>query len=198
MSAMSPFTIRQYGDPVLRQVGEPVKEFGSTLRMLGEAMLVTMHQAKGIGLAAPQIGLSLQLFVAHVNDDENQPILDGKVVHTADIMPILFANASVKIIAGEPEIYTEGCLSFPGITGEVKRVEAAIVDYRDADGAPHTLECRGLLARCVQHEYDHCQGVLFIDRMLREDQLATASKVKKLKKATTTALKAAQKKPPVS
>ncbi len=110
---MSPFTIRQYGDPVLRQVGEPVKEFGNTLRMLGEAMLVTMHQAKGIGLAAPQIGLSLQLFVAHVNDDENQPILDGKVVHTADIMPLLFANASVKIIAGEAEIYTEGLLILP-------------------------------------------------------------------------------------
>jgi peptide deformylase len=195
MNRMTPFTIRQYGDPVLRQVGEPVKEFGSALRVLGEAMLVTMHQAKGIGLAAPQIGLSLQLFVAHVNDEDHQPILDGKVVNCADIMPILFANASVKIVTGEPEIYTEGCLSFPGITGEVKRIEAAIVDFRDADGAPHTLECRGLLARCIQHEYDHCQGVLFIDRMTRADQLATASKVKKLKRATTNSLKAAPKKP---
>jgi peptide deformylase len=72
-------------------------------------------------------------------------------------------------------------------------VEKAIVQFRDADGAPHTLECEGLLARCVQHEHDHCQGVLFIDRMTRAHQLLTATKVKKLLRATTAELKAAKK-----
>lgn len=190
---MAEFTIRPYGDPVLRAVGEPVREFGAPLRTLGDAMLRAMKTAKGIGLAAPQVGLSLQLFVMDVHDEDFAPVLDGQERRPEDIMPMLLANATVTIPAGEPETYTEGCLSFPGITGDVERVERAIVRYRDADGAPHVLECAGLLARCVQHEHDHCQGVLFIDRMTRAHQLLTAAKVKKLKRATTAEMKAARK-----
>ena len=190
---MAHFTIRRYGDPVLRAVGEPVKEFGAPLRSLGEAMLRAMKLAKGIGLAAPQVGLSLQLFVMDVRDEEHRPVLDGKACDPDDIMPMLLANATVTIPAGAPETYVEGCLSFPGVTGDVERVERAVVRYRDADGAPHVLECAGLLARCVQHEHDHCQGVLFIDRMSRAHQLLTATKVKKLKRATVAELKAARK-----
>ncbi|NBV47903.1 MAG: peptide deformylase [Verrucomicrobia bacterium] len=191
---MAEFTIRPYGDPVLRAVGEPVREFGAPLRTLGDAMLRAMKTAKGIGLAAPQVGLSLQLFVMDVHDEDFTPVLDGKERKPEDIMPMLLANATVTVPPGEPETYTEGCLSFPGITGDVERVERAIVRYRDADGAPHVLECAGLLARCVQHEHDHCQGVLFIDRMTRPHQLLTAAKVKKLKRATTAEMKAARKK----
>jgi peptide deformylase len=191
---MAEFTIRAYGDPILRAKGEPVREFGPALRSLGEAMLGAMRTAKGIGLAAPQVGLSLQLFVMNVKDEDFQPVLDGKPCDPADIMPMLLANATVTVPAGEPDIYTEGCLSFPGITGEVERVERAIVRYRDAEGAPHVLECEGLLARCVQHEHDHCQGVLFIDRMSRPHQLLTAAKVKKLQRATLAEIKAARKK----
>lgn len=190
---MAEFTIRPYGDPVLRAVGEPVREFGAPLRTLGDAMLRAMKAAKGIGLAAPQVGLSLQLFVMDVHDEDFAPVLDGKERKPEDIMPMLLANATVTVPAGEPDTYTEGCLSFPGITGDVERVERAIVRYRDADGAPHVLECAGLLARCVQHEHDHCQGVLFIDRMTRAHQLLTAAKVKKLKRATTAEMKAARK-----
>jgi peptide deformylase len=190
---MAEFTIRPYGDPVLRAVGEPVREFGAPLRTLGDAMLRAMKTAKGIGLAAPQVGLSLQLFVMDVHDEDFAPVLDGKERLPEDIMPMLLANATVTVPAGEPDTYTEGCLSFPGITGDVERVERAIVRYRDADGAPHVLECAGLLARCVQHEHDHCQGVLFIDRMTRAHQLLTAAKVKKLKRATTAEMKAARK-----
>ena len=191
---MAEFTIRPYGDPVLRAVGEPVREFGAPLRTLGDAMLRAMKTAKGIGLAAPQVGLSLQLFVMDVHDEDHLPVLDGKARPPAEIMPMLLANATVAVPAGEPETYTEGCLSFPGITGDVERVERAIVRYRDADGAPHVLECAGLLARCVQHEHDHCQGVLFIDRMTRAHQLLTATKVKKLQRETKAELKAARKK----
>ena len=190
---MAEFTIRPYGDPVLRAVGEPVREFGAPLRTLGDAMLRAMKTAKGIGLAAPQVGLSLQLFVMDVHDEDFAPVLDGKERRPEDIMPMLLANATVTVPAGEPDTYAEGCLSFPGITGDVERVERAIVRYRDADGAPHVLECTGLLARCVQHEHDHCQGVLFIDRMTRAHQLLTAAKVKKLKRATTAEMKAARK-----
>jgi peptide deformylase len=190
---MAEFTIRPYGDPVLRAVGEPVREFGAPLRTLGDAMLRAMKAAKGIGLAAPQVGLSLQLFVMDVHDEDFAPVLDGKERRPEDIMPMLLANATVTVPPGEPDTYTEGCLSFPGVTGDVERVERAIVRYRDADGAPHVLECAGLLARCVQHEHDHCQGVLFIDRMTRAHQLLTAAKVKKLKRATTAEMKAARK-----
>ena len=190
---MAEFTIRPYGDPVLRAVGEPVREFGAPLRTLGDAMLRAMKAAKGIGLAAPQVGLSLQLFVMDVHDEEFAPVLDGQERRPEDIMPMLLANATVTVPPGEPDTYTEGCLSFPGVTGDVERVERAIVRYRDADGAPHVLECAGLLARCVQHEHDHCQGVLFIDRMTRPHQLLTAAKVKKLKRATTAEMKAARK-----
>ena len=190
---MAEFTIRPYGDPVLRAVGEPVREVGAPLRTLGDAMLRAMKTAKGIGLAAPQVGLSLQLFVMDVHDEDFAPVLDGKERKPEDIMPMLLANATVSVPAGEPDTYTEGCLSFPGVMGDVERVERAIVRYRDADGAPHVLECAGLLARCVQHEHDHCQGVLFIDRMTRAHQLLTAAKVKKLKRATTAEMKAARK-----
>ena len=190
---MAEFTIRPYGDPVLRAVGEPVREFGAPLRTLGDAMLRAMKAAKGIGLAAPQVGLSLRLFVMDVHDEDFAPVLDGQERRPEDIMPMLLANATVTVPPGEPDTYTEGCLSFPGVTGDVERVERAIVRYRDADGAPHVLECAGLLARCVQHEHDHCQGVLFIDRMTRPHQLLTAAKVKKLKRATTAEMKAARK-----
>ena len=190
---MAEFTIRPYGDPVLRAVGEPVREFGAPLRTLGDAMLRAMKAAKGIGLAAPQVGLSLQLFVMDVHDEDFAPVLDGQERRPEDIMPMLLANATVTVPPGEPDTYTEGCLSFPGVTGDVERVERAIVRYRDADGAPHVLECAGLLARCVQHEHDHCQVVLFIDRMTRPHQLLTAAKVKKLKRATTAEMKAARK-----
>lgn len=191
---MTDFRIRTYGDPVLRTPGEPVREFGPALRTLGDAMLVAMRKAKGIGLAAPQVGLGLQLFVADVRDEEHPPLLDGRPVAPDALMPMLFANAEVTVPAGEPEIYPEGCLSFPGITGDVPRIERAVVRFRDVDGAPHTLECAGLLARCVQHEHDHCQGVLFIDRMTRAHQLLTATKVKKLQRETKAELKAARRK----
>lgn len=181
--------IHLYGDPVLRTQGEAVREFGPALRAMGEGMLASMRSAKGIGLAAPQVGLSLQLFVVDVRDPEIMPILDGKAVNPDTVMPMLFANATITIPAGEPEVYTEGCLSFPGITGEVERVEKAIVQFRDAAGAPHTLECSGILARCVQHEHDHCQGVLFIDRMTKAEQRLVATKVNRLKKKTLADLK---------
>mgnify|MGYP006189105673 CR=1 FL=1 len=99
---MAEFTIRPYGDPILRAKGDPVKEFGPALRSLGDAMLSAMKTAKGIGLAAPQVGLSLQLFVMNVHDEDFLPLLDGKPRQPKEIMPMLLANATVSVPAGEP------------------------------------------------------------------------------------------------
>ncbi|MGA0134556.1 MAG: peptide deformylase [Opitutales bacterium] len=186
---MGSLPIRNYGDPVLRAKGEPVREFGPALRALGDTMLETMRAAKGIGLAAPQVGLSLQLFVLDVCDPEARPILDGKERDPAEVMPMLLANAEVAVAAGEPVAYDEGCLSFPGVRGSVTRIERASVRFRDADGAPHVLECSGLLARCVQHEHDHCQGVLFIDRMSGPDLLLATARIKRIRRDTEATLR---------
>ncbi len=190
---MAALPIRNYGDPVLRLKGDPVREFGPALRALGDTMLETMRAAKGIGLAAPQVGLPLQLFVLDVRDAEERPRLDGKEADPAAIMPMLIANAEVSVPEGVAVPYDEGCLSFPGVRGAVARVERAAVRFRDADGEPHLLECTGLLARCVQHEHDHCQGVLFIDRMAGPDVLLAASKIKRIRRDTEAAFRPGRK-----
>ena len=178
---MAELPLVYYPQPVLRAKGETVHTFGQPLRELTEAMLVTMKAARGMGLAAPQIGKSLQLFVVNVPDEDTPIELDGKVVTDAkSIMPLCMANAEVDILPGELEILEEGCLSFPGIRGDVPRVERCVVRYRDTDGAPHVMVCGGLLARCIQHEHDHCQGVLFIDRMTVLHRQRAETKIKQL------------------
>ncbi len=186
---MASLPIRNYGDPVLRAKGEAVREFGAPLRALGETMLETMREAKGIGLAAPQVGLPLQLFVLDVRDGDSRATLDGRPADLTEIMPMLLANAEVTVPEGEALPYDEGCLSFPGVRGSVSRVERAVVRFRDTDGAPRVLECSGLLARCVQHEHDHCQGVLFIDRMAGPDVLLAAAKIKRIRRDTEASLR---------
>lgn len=178
---MSGLRIVNYPEPVLRAKGAPVREFGAPLRRTAEAMLATMREAKGLGLAAPQVGLSIQFFVVDVSREPEPVELDGKPVADAStLMPMAFANAEVDILPGEPELVEEGCLSFPGVRGDVPRVERCAVRFRDLEGAPRTLVCSGLLARCIQHEHDHCQGVLFIDRMTGPHRLRVESKLKRL------------------
>ena len=189
---MAEFTICPYGDPILRAKGDSVKEFGPALRTLGEAMLRAMKAAKGIGLAAPQVGLSLQLFVMDVRDEDFLPVLDGKARPPAEIMPMLLANATVSVPAGEPETFTEGCLSFPGITGDVERVERAITgERRVALGVAHARGGRGAegCRAGVEIRVPHRRPPS------RPHQLLAAAKVKKLKRATTIEMKAARKAP---
>ena len=178
---MAELGIVSYPDPVLRAKGEPVRAFGAPLRELADRMLATMREAKGLGLAAPQVGLPLQFFVVDVSREPEPVELDGKPIADAGaIMPLALANAEVDILPGEPELLEEGCLSFPGIRGDVPRTERCVVRFRDLDGAPRTLVCSGLLARCVQHEHDHCQGVLFIDRMTAAHRLRAEPRIKRL------------------
>ena len=193
---MASDSIRLYGDPILRTRGEDINAFGPSLVATGDAMIKAMHEANGIGLAAPQFGLALQLFVVDVDDPAHPISLDGKNVPANVVMPLVLANPKLTILEGPSKICSEGCLSFPGITGEVERIEKVRVSYLDTQGKPHTLEAEGLLARCLQHEYDHCQGVLFIDRMTRAHQILVTAKVKKLQRQTVANLKTLKKKMP--
>lgn len=187
--------VKFYGDPVLRAAGAAVSDFGEALEKLADDMVETMHEENGIGLAAPQVGLAMQFFVVDLRPPKGDAqdfelILDGKRVPAELAMPLAFANAKIELLAGEDVLCREGCLSFPGIRGEVARREHALVTFQDASGNAHALECTGMLARCVQHENDHCQGVVFVDRMTLRDRLRNASKLKMLKRDTLAELKA--------
>ena len=142
--------IRLLGDPVLRQAGEEVEEFDDDLRQLAENMFETMYSAEGIGLAAPQVGLSMRLFVMDVGDDE--------VGARAVVNPVI-----VEREGSERE--DEGCLSLPGMFGAVDRAKKIVMEGLDLDGQPIRVEAEDLVARCIQHEIDHVDGVLFIDHL---------------------------------
>jgi peptide deformylase len=145
---MAILKVRRYGDPVLRQKARPVAEITEELRRLLADMVETMHDQVGVGLAAPQVGISLRLVVMD----------DGKGGIRVLVNPeIVDRRGSVKA--------EEGCLSLPGVFGEVERSEWIKVEALDAEGRPIAFEARGLQARIVQHELDHLDGMLFIDRL---------------------------------
>jgi peptide deformylase len=182
---MAVLPIINYGDPVLRARGEPVRAFDGELARFAREMVETMRAASGIGLAAPQVGRSLQLFVLDTSHNSEPLEFDGRpVTDPSALMPMALANAEVTILPGESETVDEGCLSFPGVRGHVDRVERVAVDFRDLTGAPHRLVATGLLARCIQHEHDHCQGVLFIDRMSPGHRMRAEPKIRRLLRET--------------
>ena len=155
-----------YPAPVLKKIAEPVKEFNDDLRLLVKNMLFTMYHAPGIGLAAPQVGHSLRLFVMDI-DFEREKVLDSNGNtdwNYSNFCPRVFINPVFKNKEGEI-LYEEGCLSVPGIYEEVKRAEHVIVEYQDLDGTKQTLEADGTLAVCLQHENDHLDGIVFLERL---------------------------------
>lgn len=191
--------VTYYGNPVLRAKGERVEVFDAALETLAADMVETMRDENGIGLAAPQVGLAKQFFVIDLRPPKGEVqdfdlILDGKPIPADLAMPMAFANAEITLLEGEDYICREGCLSFPGIRGEVVRREHVLVKFQDVHGNPHEMECTGLLARCVQHENDHCQGVVFVDRMTLRDRLRNTAKLKSLKRDTQAELKEAKRK----
>jgi peptide deformylase len=139
--------IRLFGDPVLRTSADPVKDFDAELRRLVKDLTDTMQDAPGVGLAAPQIGVSLRVFTYHVDD------VLGHLI-----------NPSLDL-SEETETDDEGCLSFPGLAYPTSRAYGVVAKGFNMYGEPVTLEGTGQLARCVQHETDHLDGVLFIDRL---------------------------------
>ena len=189
-------SIHNFGNPILRQKGKKVKDFDRQLSKLSQDMLVLMRISEGIGLAAQQIGKALQFCVVEVPEHPDYPmacIWDGKPLSPSLVMPISMANPVVKALPSDEYYYEEGCLSFPGINADVARPERIFVSYQDLDGAEHTLECDGLLARCIQHEVDHLNGVLFIDRMEKKTYAEIKKKVQSLKRETIECTKNAQR-----
>ncbi|MBC8244972.1 MAG: peptide deformylase [Verrucomicrobia bacterium] len=160
--------IVKYGDPVLRQKGERVEEITPEIKQLIDDMLETMHEAHGIGLAAQQVGKALQLATVDVTDVEDRPSrmsLGGEPVKPEDYMPLVLFNPEWTAVGDKKEEGPEGCLSFPEVYGEIERPEEIDVTATDENGEPMAFRCGGLLARAIQHEWDHLQGILFIDRM---------------------------------
>lgn len=162
--------IVRYGHPVLRQKGAPVDRVTPEIRQLVADMLDTMYAAHGVGLAAHQVGQAIQLTVLDIRGVKERPstlALEGKESDPESIMPLILLNPEVKPV-GEPVAGPEGCLSFPEIYAEVVRPESVDVRATDLDGCPVVFRCGGLLAKAIQHEVDHLNGILYIDRMTRE------------------------------
>lgn len=179
-------TIVHYNHPILRKKGLKVTAFNAELTELASKMVETMHEARGIGLAAQQIGQALQLCVIDLRstDRDFDWELDGAKPPLDLFMPLTLVNPVVKVIPSEETIYEEGCLSFPEIRGDIVRPDVITVTFQDAQGTPHTMTCNGLLSRCVQHEVDHLNGVLFIDRMAKRVRGAVDKPVRDLAKKT--------------
>lgn len=196
---MSLLPISYFGDPVLRTKGARIESFDAELARFADDMVETMRDERGIGLAAQQVGRALQFFVVDLRSDKGEApdftwSYDGKPGAPLDsFMPLAVANASLEILPDDEWLYEEGCLSFPGLRGEVARQEKVRLKYQDLKGVAHEIVCDGLFARCLQHEHDHCQGVLFIDRMEPRDLARIRNKVVQLKRDTEAELKARKK-----
>jgi len=180
-------SVTQYGESILHQKGKQVTEFSSKLSSLYHDMLEAMYAEEGIGLAAQQVGIALQFCVVDVPSIPDYPItciLDDKTLSHQLLMPMALANPKIEVLPCDEYYYEEGCLSFPEIKGEVARPEVIVVRYQDIEGNSHTLQCDGLLGRCIQHEVDHLNGILFIDRMEKEIYAEIKQQVQALKKRT--------------
>jgi len=127
-------------------------------------MLFTMYHAPGIGLAAPQVGLSKRLFVIDIDFQRVEPEEDSGIFEYSDFSPKIFINPTLTNKIGEI-IYEEGCLSLPGIFEDVKRFESITIDYFDTDGNPHSMDASELLSIAAQHENDHLDGIVFLERL---------------------------------
>lgn len=168
-SFMPDLKIVHYPDPVLLTVAKPVSEerFGRDLEELVDKMFATMYQARGVGLAAPQVGISERIFVMDIPNE------DGPAQKHA------FINPEIIHVEGE-QIGDEGCLSFPGLYQQVKRDTRVIVRAHDVTGQEFELDVSDLAARCVLHETDHCDGIVFLNRMSPLKRQLAKRKIKRL------------------
>jgi peptide deformylase len=179
--------ILQYGDPILRAKGKQIEQIDDRIRELVANMIETMHAAHGVGLAAQQIGEPLQLTVldiSAVEDDRPSTLkLDDKDIDPKTVMPLVLINPEIEL-RGESEVGVEGCLSFPEITGDIERAQSVIVRAQSLEGGTIRFEASGFLARAIQHEGDHLNGILFIDRMRSAAKAALSSRLKRLQRET--------------
>ena len=172
-------------NPILKKKSSPVDKVDSKIKKLMDEMLNTMYKAPGIGLAAPQIGINKRVIVI---DTAPRPGLkryqEEKIKKKEEIKPnpIQMANPEIIWVSEKKETDEEGCLSIPGIMGDVTRSSSCKVKYLDRNGESKKLRAKGLLSRCVQHEIDHINGILFIDHLSKTKKDMILRKIKKLQK----------------
>jgi peptide deformylase len=181
--------ILKYGHPVLREKGQRIERVTPEIRHLAADMLETMHAADGLGLAAQQVGHALLLTVIDVSasDKPSQLLIDGQPQDLTASMPLMLINPHVRNPEGE-QIGPEGCLSIPEVNADIRRAEKVSVRAQNLDGKELVFDCTGLLARAVQHEADHLNGILFIDRMDAATRVSFDGKLKKMQKETLATL----------
>lgn len=182
--------VTKYGEPILRRKGECIKEITPEILILIQEMLKTLEEAQGVGLAAQQIGKALQLCVIDVrpSDRPSWMKIDGESVDPSAHMPLILINPIVTP-EGEPEIGPEGCLSFPDIFADIKRPSSVSVEALNEKNERIHFSCGGLLARAVQHECDHLEGILFIDRMGYLDREDNDESLRRLRTKTKERIK---------
>ena len=163
--------VRLLGDPVLRRKAEPVSELNEDVRRLIADMFETMYDEDGVGLAAPQVGVSERVIVV----DPREP----------DVQPFALVNPEIRERGSDLDRGEEGCLSLPGLKDIVERSATVVVEGLGRDGEPLRIEAAGLLARVLQHEIDHLDGVLFIDRVSPLKRSMLLKKWQKVKPTTT-------------
>jgi peptide deformylase len=183
----------QYGTKVLRQKGAPIEAVTPAIRQLIADMFDTMYAYKGIGLAAQQVGQAVQLTVIDVRGVTERPStleLKGQPAEVARFMPLVLINPQVTPVPGSAMAKgPEGCLSFPEVYADITRPEAVDVTALDKEGKPFAFRCGGLLSRAVQHEVDHLQGILFIDRMDKKTKEDVRDEIELIMAETKAALK---------
>src|SRR5436190_4356580 len=187
-------TVVKYGTPVLRQKGAKVDAITPAIKKLIADMFETMYAHKGVGLAAQQVGLALQLTVLDVRGITDRPSsleLAGQPADVASLMPLILLNPVIKPL-GEPIAGPEGCLSFPEIFAEITRPDLIEVNALNQDGKEIEFRCGGLLARAIQHETDHLHGILFIDRMDKATKEELRPELDELQAATKAELQGAK------
>jgi peptide deformylase len=171
--------IVKYGADVLREKAEPVAEVTEELRDLAERMIATMHAAEGVGLAAEQVGRKEAICVLDVPADYDRD-KEGLRLNPDVEMPLVLVNPEIVRVSRESESLSEGCLSFPDITGAVRRPKTIDLEYLGLDNQKKAITLTGFYARAAQHEIDHLNGVLFIDHFSHVKKIAVKNKLKRL------------------
>jgi peptide deformylase len=183
--------IVKFGDPVLRTKGTVVERVTPEVKQLIADMFDTMYEAAGVGLAAQQVGKALQVTVIDVRAVKDRPStleLNSEPADVAEFMPLTLINPKITPF-GEPAKGPEGCLSFPEIYADISRPESVEVEALNGEGKPIRFKAGGLLSRAIQHEVDHLNGILFIDRMTSEAKGEIKAEIEALQAETKAALK---------
>lgn len=171
--------VYKYGEAVLRRKAEPVAVVTDALRRLADEMVETMHDARGVGLAAQQVGRTERMCVIDIPEGCDEP--DDEAFNAPIPMPLKLFNPEIVAREGSQRD-KEGCLSFPNVGGSLTRAAQVTCQYMDEENRPQMIMARGYLARALQHEIDHLDGILYIDHMSAVERLACAAKLKKLVK----------------